>query len=111
MRCRADSRFMDGGSGAIRWTPACCSSRRNPQERAPSVPPTGRLVPTVNKGTAGFFVVFAVAACGGLPRIPATSGPVWSDEFDGAAGTSFDSAKWVADIGGHGFGNRERQFY
>ena len=32
-------------------------------------------------------------------------------EFDGPAGASFDRAKWVADTGGNGFGNQEREFY
>jgi beta-glucanase (GH16 family) len=36
---------------------------------------------------------------------------VWSDEFDGAAGASFDGAKWAADTGGAGWGNQEREFY
>lgn len=36
---------------------------------------------------------------------------VWSDEFDGPRGTKVDSAKWTAEIGGSGWGNRERQFY
>ncbi|HEX7019395.1 MAG TPA: glycoside hydrolase family 16 protein [Gemmatimonadaceae bacterium] len=36
---------------------------------------------------------------------------VWHDEFDGPAGATFDRAKWTADTGGAGFGNRERQFY
>ena len=35
----------------------------------------------------------------------------WSDEFDGPAGASFDGTKWVADTGGHGWGNQERQYY
>jgi beta-glucanase (GH16 family) len=35
----------------------------------------------------------------------------WQDEFDGAAGAPFDSTKWVADTGGHGWGNQEREFY
>jgi beta-glucanase (GH16 family) len=35
----------------------------------------------------------------------------WSDEFDGLAGASFDRAKWVADTGGQGWGNQEREFY
>ena len=33
---------------------------------------------------------------------------VWSDEFDGPA---LDSTKWVREIGGHGWGNAELQFY
>lgn len=37
----------------------------------------------------------------------------WSDEFDGAAGTSPDSTKWVYDIGtgANGWGNNELQYY
>jgi len=65
------------------------------------------------------FALFALAACGETsPAPPAqtptpspSSSPVWSDEFDGPAGASFDRAKWTADTGGTGFGNKERQFY
>lgn len=35
--------------------------------------------------------------------------PVWSDEFD-VDGLP-DPAKWTYDVGGHGWGNRELQFY
>ena len=49
-----------------------------------------------------------LAACANLSPPPS---PVWRDEFDGPAGTSFDRAKWVADTGGNGFGNQEREFY
>ncbi|HEX4893211.1 MAG TPA: glycoside hydrolase family 16 protein, partial [Hyphomicrobiaceae bacterium] len=34
---------------------------------------------------------------------------VWSDEFDGQGAP--DAAKWSYDVGGHGWGNRELQFY
>lgn len=33
---------------------------------------------------------------------------VWSDEFDG---TSIDTANWNHEIGGHGWGNNELQYY
>lgn len=33
---------------------------------------------------------------------------VWSDEFDGR---EIDRSKWKYDVGGHGFGNNELQFY
>lgn len=32
----------------------------------------------------------------------------WSDEFDG---TRLDEAKWTAEVGGNGWGNRELQYY
>jgi beta-glucanase (GH16 family) len=35
----------------------------------------------------------------------------WSDEFDGAAGSGLDGTKWVADTGGKGWGNEEREYY
>ncbi len=35
----------------------------------------------------------------------------WSDEFTGAAGSSFDAKNWVAETGGEGWGNKEREFY
>jgi beta-glucanase (GH16 family) len=42
---------------------------------------------------------------------PPTASPVWSDEFDGPAGRSFDRTRWTADVGGSGFGNQEREYY
>ena len=69
----------------------------------------------------------ALTACGGAAPVtptvlvdtppsvptlrPPTASPVWSDEFDGPAGTSFDRSRWTAEVGGGGFGNQERQYY
>lgn len=36
---------------------------------------------------------------------------VWSDEFDGPAGSTIDPTKWTSEVGGGGFGNRELQYY
>lgn len=36
---------------------------------------------------------------------------VWSDEFDGGAGTPPDPATWQPEVGGHGWGNEELQYY
>jgi beta-glucanase (GH16 family) len=36
---------------------------------------------------------------------------VWSDEFDGGAGSSADPGTWRAETGGSGWGNRELQYY
>ncbi len=62
------------------------------------------------------LALLALAACAGAsPLLSPTPSPspslVWSDEFTGPAGTSFDRGKWMADTGGSGFGNKERQFY
>jgi beta-glucanase (GH16 family) len=35
----------------------------------------------------------------------------WSDEFDGAAGSPVDPASWQPQLGGHGWGNQELQYY
>jgi beta-glucanase (GH16 family) len=36
---------------------------------------------------------------------------VWSDEFDGPAGTGPDTAKWTRETGGNGWGNNELEYY
>ncbi|HZI20822.1 MAG TPA: glycoside hydrolase family 16 protein [Pyrinomonadaceae bacterium] len=38
-------------------------------------------------------------------------GLVWADEFNGRRGSGVDGAKWTAETGGGGWGNRELQFY
>jgi beta-glucanase (GH16 family) len=35
----------------------------------------------------------------------------WSDEFNGADGTTPDASKWVIETGGHGWGNNELEYY
>ena len=36
---------------------------------------------------------------------------VWSDEFNGPAGTAVDATKWTFDVGGTGWGNSELEYY
>jgi len=36
---------------------------------------------------------------------------IWSDEFEGEAGTPVNADYWTAEIGGHGWGNNEHQYY
>lgn len=36
---------------------------------------------------------------------------MWSDEFDGANGSSPDPKKWVLETGGNGWGNHELEYY
>lgn len=62
-------------------------------------------------------VVTVTAACQvsvEFPGAQATADPstlVFADEFDGPAGSPPDRGKWVADVGGTGWGNDELQFY
>src|SRR2546425_4293341 len=54
-------------------------------------------------------------SCGGgatLQAPPATGFKlVWSDEFNGADGSSPDFSKWTYDTGGKGWGNNELECY
>jgi beta-glucanase (GH16 family) len=42
---------------------------------------------------------------------PAPGPLVWSDEFNGSAGSAVDQSKWRFDIGGSGWGNNEQEYY
>ena len=60
-------------------------------------------------------VVLFTLSCGGgatlQPPPPASYKLSWSDEFNGADGSSPDSAKWTYDTGGNGWGNNELEYY
>ncbi len=66
---------------------------------------------------AALIVLLAPLAGAPRPEASAPSVPggswtlVWSDEFSGPNGSGPDSAKWVYDIGGGGWGNQELQTY
>lgn len=63
----------------------------------------------------------ASLACGNVMSAPGPSPlawrQVWSDEFEGAAGTRIDDAKWTYDLGDGcsagncGWGNQEKEWY
>ena len=59
-------------------------------------------------------ILLGACASGGTTTTTPAPGEwrlAWNDEFNGPAGATFDRAKWVADTGGEGWGNREREFY
>jgi len=62
-------------------------------------------------------VVLFTLSCGGgatlQPPPPASYKLSWSDEFNGADGSSPDSSKWTYDtgVGGNGWGNNELETY
>jgi beta-glucanase (GH16 family) len=45
------------------------------------------------------------------PAEAAIGGLTWSDEFNAAAGTPPNSAKWLRETGGGGWGNNELEYY
>lgn len=56
----------------------------------------------------GGLLVFSACSCISGPSHP-RSRLVWNDEFNGKGLP--DSTKWNYDVGGHGYGNNEEQFY
>jgi beta-glucanase (GH16 family) len=76
----------------------------------------------LSKPVAVFVACLAASGCGrsasppSSPAVsPSTAGSAWvltwSDEFDGPAGATVDATKWAFDLGGHGWGNQELQYY
>jgi beta-glucanase (GH16 family) len=47
----------------------------------------------------------------GIPRESRKWTLIWSDEFDGEAGTPINAEFWTHDTGGHGWGNNELEYY
>ncbi len=60
----------------------------------------------------GFFLVLMLfAASAGAQSAPSGWTLVWSDEFNGAAGSAPNPANWNFDLGGGGWGNGEAETY
>jgi beta-glucanase (GH16 family) len=51
------------------------------------------------------------AAAAPLGEPPAGWELTWADEFDGPDGSGVDREKWVPEVGGHGWGNNELEYY
>ncbi len=56
-------------------------------------------------------LLLGLVAVGDLAAEPGQWTLVWSDEFDGAAGTPINPANWTAVTGGNGWGNSELEYY
>jgi len=75
----------------------------------------------VLSGLAAVALLFILlGSCGAGTMAPTGTNPpadqrpwtlVWSDEFEGANGSSPDASKWTFDIGGGGWGNNELETY
>jgi beta-glucanase (GH16 family) len=60
-----------------------------------------------------FVTAVLIAAMGWAIERPATAaigGLTWSDEFNAAAGTAPNSARWAYDVGGGGWGNNQLEY-
>jgi beta-glucanase (GH16 family) len=75
--------------------------------------------PVTLASLAVLFVLFSAAPraniTGGARQPQAAVDPVWtltwSDEFNAPNGSTPDPAKWVYDVGGNGWGNKELEYY
>ena len=58
------------------------------------------------------LLIAAIVLSAALPARAQTWNLIWSDEFNGAAGTFPDTTKWNYDVGNNnGWGNGESEFY
>jgi beta-glucanase (GH16 family) len=64
-----------------------------------------------SKFVAVCLIALAFTAVNSNPAQTSKWKLVWQDEFNGAEGSAIDSTKWTAEVGGHGWGNNELQFY
>ncbi|GAA3007964.1 ricin-type beta-trefoil lectin domain protein [Streptosporangium longisporum] len=96
-------------------TPSPASPGGPRRARGPLARIGGLLTATLLALTSAALVPSPASATGPqavTARASAAPGPlVWSDEFNAAAGTAPDAAKWRHDVGGGGWGNNERQYY
>ncbi|MFJ6836090.1 family 16 glycosylhydrolase [Streptomyces sp. NPDC091209] len=70
----------------------------------------GGLALLLATGVAG-GVLFTATGPAANRAHAASVAQTWSDEFDGAAGSAPNSAKWTLETGGSGNGNHELQYY
>src|SRR5215210_2504182 len=118
---------LTAGSGRRSTDQSISSGRRGrdkPRLQAPRpwwrCSPMRYLLRSLRPALVSAFVLTS-AACGS-PAAIRTTPPVdappppqewklaWSDDFDGAAGMPVDGSKWVAETGGNGWGNQEREY-
>ena len=57
------------------------------------------------------FVLYLVFQWAALTVSAAEWKLIWSDEFEGPAGSPVESSKWTAEVGGNGWGNQELEYY
>lgn len=72
---------------------------------------TSRLLLLVTSGVLAVGLLTAVLITRTRTAEPPAGPLIWSDEFDGAAGSAPDASKWKNDVGGQGWGNDELQYY
>ncbi|HZB50466.1 MAG TPA: glycoside hydrolase family 16 protein, partial [Mycobacteriales bacterium] len=86
------------------------------RNRPPEGRPRGIRSRRAQVATAAMVLVAGIALpaaiAGSAENAPTAANTVtWEDQFDGAAGSPPNPAKWVHDVGGDGWGNEELQYY
>jgi len=88
---------------------------RTPARRRPAV---RRRLPLLGAAACAALALTSLPAVDAATAPPAALAPVatartlaWSDEFNGSnAWAPPDSAKWLSDVGGHGWGNQQLEY-
>ena len=77
-----------------------------------SAAPASHLAPPVGTGSAPAYGAVAHRRSAAKPVATAPAWVLtWADEFNGTtAGAAPDPTKWVADVGGHGWGNQQLEY-
>lgn len=74
--------------------------------------PRSRMALAIGAALTTLLATLAPMATSATAAAAPAPGPlVWSDEFNGSAGSAVDQSKWRFDIGGSGWGNNEQQYY
>jgi beta-glucanase (GH16 family) len=81
------------------------------QQNSPNPVPKGALSSDPQDAASGAAKQKAGAARPGASTEIHGWALTWSDEFNTANGSRPDPAKWKFDVGGHGWGNRELEYY
>ena len=100
------------------WLASCSDATSVPVADASTAADASRLnsgaesVDAGRAGTSGASGMSGASAAGGGGSASALPGwkLVWADEFDGPAGSFPDASRWVADVGGSGWGNNQLEF-
>jgi len=84
---------------------------RSSVTQATPISPPGIVDTSSTTSTTASSTTSTIASSTTSTTAPPAPVLVWADEFDGAVDSGPDPARWRFDIGGHGWGNAQLEFY